>query len=209
MKRRQIIFLFIVTAFFSSCIKNDPVLFTGSVAEIDQTVWNANATGQNYPILTRVPAQNRPVFALCPDSTLRRTQTTTVRVRVNQVGPVSAKDETVGYKIFDSPVSTVSMPATIAASTAGTAGAVCTAQTPAFAAATLTVSNAVAGTHYTALSGKVTIPANSSFGYIDIQILNAGAAAGQARFIGIELDETGTIKPSVNYSKLGLVIDQR
>src|SRR6476619_3108985 len=35
-----------------------------------------------------------------------------------------------------------------------------------------TASTAVAGTHYAPLSGTVTIPANSSFGYINIQILN-------------------------------------
>jgi len=59
------------------------------------------------------------------------------------------------------------------------------------------------------LSGKVTIPANSSFGYIDITILNPGPTAGQARFIGIQLDSTGTVLPSPNYNKVGLVIDQR
>jgi hypothetical protein len=52
-------------------------------------------------------------------------------------------------------------------------------------------------------------PANSSFGYLDIQILNAGASAGQAKFLGIQLDSTGTLMPSVNYRSLGLVIDQR
>jgi hypothetical protein len=102
----------------------------------------------------------------------------------------------VGYKIITSPITTIAFPATI------------TGQTPTRAAATLPVTDAVAGTHYTALSGKVTIPANSSFGFISIDILEA-AATTTAKFIGIELDETGTIKPSVNYSKLGLVIDQR
>ncbi len=65
------------------------------------------------------------------------------------------------------------------------------------------------GTHYTALSGIVTIPADSSFGYINVPILNGGATAGQARFLGLQLNETGSVKPSVNYSQLGLVIDQR
>ncbi len=54
-----------------------------------------------------------------------------------------------------------------------------------------------------------TIPANSSFGYIDINIINAGATAGQARFVGIQLDSTGSLMPNPNYNKLGLTIDQR
>lgn len=192
--KRVFLILGAITFFLSSCIKNDPVLFTGQAAEIDQAVWNANAAGLTYPILTRTPAENRPVTTA--DSTLRRTAGT-IRVRVNQVGPQSSKEETVGYKLFASPVTSVSFPATASG------------QTPAAAAGTLSVINAVAGTHFTQVSGKVTIPANSSFGYITIPVLNAGPTSGQAVFIGIELDETGTIKPSVNYSKLGLILDQR
>jgi hypothetical protein len=67
----------------------------------------------------------------------------------------------------------------------------------------------VAGTHYTALNGKLTIPAKSSFGYIDVQVLNAGASAGQAKFLGIQLDSTGSVLPNPNYNKIGLIIDQR
>ena len=190
------IFLFLGAALLlSSCIKQLDKTFTGkTVAEIDATPLNSNAVGVNFPILNRVVPQGRPVATV--DSTLRR-YAGTVRLRLNLVGPQSDKDETVGYKVVGSPVTTYAFPATI------------TGQTPSAPAATLNVLDAVAGTHYTALSGKVTIPAKSSFGFIDVQVLNAGATAGQARYVGIRLDSTGSIMPSVNYLQLGLVIDQR
>lgn len=112
------------------------------------------------------------------------------------VGPQSTKDETVGYTLFTtSPIATFAMPATI------------TGQTP--AAATLNVSLATAGTDFTALNGTVTIPKNTSFGYLDLPILAKAATAGEGRFIGLTLNNSGSVKASVNYSELGLVIDQR
>ena len=84
-----------------------------------------------------------------------------------------------------------------------------TGQTPSAAAASLTITDAVAGTHFTALSGMLTIPANSSFGFLNLTILNPGATAGSGRFIGLRLNDNGTIKASFNYRDLGLVIDQR
>lgn len=181
---------------FSSCIKQIDKTFTGeTVAEIDATPLNsANATA-GYPVLTRIPPFAIPVRTT--DSTVRRLNGL-VRIRVNLVGPVAGQDQTIGYKIMGaSPLTTIAFPATP------------TGQTPAAAAATLSVQNAVSGTHYTALSGLCTIPKDSSFGYIDVRILNAGAAAGQARFLGIQLDSSGTLKPNPNYNKIGLIIDQR
>jgi hypothetical protein len=141
----------------------------------------------------------RPILTSGPNVnfTINR-NTGTLRLRVNLVGPVSSgKVETVGYKLFDLPFTTISFPATA------------TGQTPAQPAATLTIIPAVAGTHFTALSGKVNIPADSSWGYLDIPILNAGANAGKAAALGIRLDSTGTILPSVNYREIGVIIDQR
>lgn len=189
-----------------ACVKNELKTFKDTpLAEIDLAAWNANGAGLTYPLITRIPAANRALTAGCPDSTLRR-YAGTIQVRINLIGAQSANDETVGYKIFGTPVTTIAFPATISANAAlGCASA----QTPSAAAATLNVADAVAGTHYTALSGKVTIPKGSSFGYISIPILNAGATASQARFIGIQLDSSGSIRPSVNYGKVGLFIDQR
>jgi hypothetical protein len=195
MKRSKIFIYALLMLSLSSCIKQLDKTFEGqSVAEIDATVLNSTAATVTYPILTRVLPEGRPISTTL-DSTLRRISRN-VRIRINLVGPQSSKDETVGYTTFNTPINTISFPATI------------TGQTPSRAAATLNVSDAVAGTHYTALSGKVTIPAGTSFGYIDISIL-AATAATQARFIGIRLDNTGSIPPSENYKELGLVIDQR
>jgi len=121
----------------------------------------------------------------------------TVRLRVNLVGPTTKSDRTVGFKLFDVPFATVAFPATPAG------------QTPARAAATLTTAVAVPGTHYTALGNTVTIPADSSWGYINLAILDAGATAGQARTIGIALDSTGSVKASPNYRNFAIAIDQR
>ena len=195
MKKIIQILVIIVTAIgLASCFKNDPVIINNSVAEFDATAVNSNAAGLTYPIIGRIPGYGRATNTL--DSTLRRYQQT-VSIRVNLVGPQSGTAQTVGYEVFSSPVTTFTMPATI------------TGQTPSAAAASLTVTDAVAGTHFTALSGMLTIPANSSFGFLDLTILNPGATAGSGRFIGLRLNNNGTIKASFNYRDLGLVIDQR
>jgi len=193
---KKYISLFTISALLlAGCIKNDPVIYTNSVAEIDATALNANAAGLTYPIMTRVLRDGRATSTTA-DSTLRR-NAQTVKIRINLVGPQSTKDETVGYETFSSPVTTFNVPATI------------TGQTPSAPAASLTISNAVAGTNFAALSGTVTIPANSSFGYIDLSVLPTTSTAGAGRFVGIRLNSTGSIKPSINYSELGLIIDQR
>jgi hypothetical protein len=188
------IVILLTTFVLGSCIKNDPVLMAGQKAEFDATTTNNNALSLTYPILGRIPGYGRVANTL--DSTLRR-YPQTVKLRINLIGRQSTKSETVGYEIFTSPITTFSMPATI------------TGQTPSASAATLTVTDAVVGTHFTSLSGTVTIPANSSFGFIDLVILNPGATASSGRFIGLRLNEKGSIQPAFNYRELGLVIDQR
>lgn len=184
-------------AFLTSCIKQVDKTFTGNtVVEIDPTVLNSANSVAGYPVLSRVPVDGRP--AATTDSTLRRLNNRTVQIRLNLVGAQSATERTVGYKIINaSPLTTFAFPATA------------TGQTPSAAAATLTVSNAVIGTHVGTLSGTCTIPAGSSYGYINVVVLPGTSSAGQARFLGIQLDSTGTLLPNPNYNKIGLVIDQR
>jgi hypothetical protein len=180
---------------FTGCIKNDPVLVEGRQVEFDATSWNANAAGLTYPIIPRIPGYGR--VASTADSTLRR-YPQTVRIRINLIGAQLTSPETVGYEVTTtSPITSITMPTTI------------TGQTPAASAATLVVSNAVAGTHYTTLSGNLTFPINSSFAFLDIPILSPAATAGEARYIGLKLNNNGSLKAAVNYSELGLVIDQR
>ena len=194
MKKLLSIIAIAVTLLISGCIKNDQVIWQGKQAEVDATAYNANAAGLTYPIIGRIPGYGR--VANTTDSTLRRLSRT-VRLRINLVGAQSAKDETVGYELFTSPITTFAMPATISG------------QTPAASATTLAVTDAVSGTHFTALSGTMTIPANSSFGYIDLPVLATAATPGVGKFVGLRLNDNGSVKASVNYSQLGLVIDQR
>ena len=51
----QLVVLALASMMLASCIENEPVHFTGSVAEFDAAVWNTPAAGENYPLLTRVP----------------------------------------------------------------------------------------------------------------------------------------------------------
>jgi|LNFM01.1.fsa_nt_gb hypothetical protein len=63
MKRIINIFLIVpvLLLVMGSCIENEPVVYKGSVAEFDATVWNAPAAGTTYPILTRVAGFGRAV----------------------------------------------------------------------------------------------------------------------------------------------------
>lgn len=65
---------------------------------------------------------------------------------------------------------------------------------------------AVAGTHYNT-SGKVTIPANSSFGEAEITI-NKASSAGQAALLVLELQGAGDVKLMENKKKIGISIAQ-
>ena len=208
---KKIVPIIIIAFIFllGGCIKNKPVIVQDRQAEFDATSWNANFVVVTYPILGRIPPYGR--VANSSDSTIRR-YPQSIKIRVNLNGPQSTKDETVGYDIFTSPTAVFNMPATGSCSPANFP-ATCPSgpytQTPVAPGATLTVRDAVAGTHYSVLTSTLTIPANSSFGYIDLQILNPGATAGEGRFIGFTLNNKGTIPPSINYSQIGLVIDQR
>lgn len=154
-----------------SCIKNEEVLYNGSVVELDAATWNANSVGVTYPILNRMPAEGRATSAAFASDSILTRRSGTVRLRVNLVGAQKSTATEVTYEV-DAAAST-----------------------------------AVAGTHYTALSGKTTIPANSSFGYIDIQILNPGATTG-TRDLVIRLTGGTGVDVNTNYSTVGLRISQ-
>jgi len=68
---------------------------------------------------------------------------------------------------------------------------------------------AVAGTHYAALPGKVTIPANASFGDIELQLINNPGSTPPSVDLVLELTGANngvTVNP--NYNKVGLRIAQ-
>jgi hypothetical protein len=68
-------------------------------------------------------------------------------------------------------------------------------------------STAVEGTHYSAFSGTGTIPANSSFGTITVNVLNPGPGAGSVVLV-LELLDNANFESSTNYAKIGLSISQ-
>lgn len=68
-------------------------------------------------------------------------------------------------------------------------------------------STAVAGKHYVTPSGKGVIPANSSFGTVNITLLDPGATSGTVDLV-LQLVDNSSVAASVNYSKVGLRIAQ-
>jgi len=69
-------------------------------------------------------------------------------------------------------------------------------------------STAVAGTHYTALSGTGNIPAFSSFGTVTITLLNPGVSSATPVDLVLELVNSPDIKVSPNYAKVGSKTDR-
>lgn len=167
---KRIFFIITIVAAFAlnGCTKNDPVIWEGSQIEFDAAVWNSNAAGQTYPILTRVPAQGTVTGSSQPALTR---SSGTVQLRVNLVGAQRSAPVNFTYQVVSAE------------------------------------STAVVGTHYTALTGTGTIPANSSFGIITINILNPGPGTG-SRVLVLQLTDNPEAKVSVNYAKVGLSISQ-
>jgi hypothetical protein len=69
-------------------------------------------------------------------------------------------------------------------------------------------STAVAGTHFQTLSGVGTIPANSSFGFITINVVNPGVSSTTPAILILELTPNANFGINFNYSKIGLSINQ-
>jgi hypothetical protein len=69
------------------------------------------------------------------------------------------------------------------------------------------VSIKVSGTHFTT-GTSVTIPANSSFGEVSVQVINTPTASATPVILILQLEETGGIKPSENFKTIGLSIAQ-
>jgi hypothetical protein len=66
---------------------------------------------------------------------------------------------------------------------------------------------AVQGTHFNT-TGTVTIPANSSFGEVEVQVLNPGVSSTISRDVVLEILATDNVKPSENDKFLGFRISE-
>lgn len=168
MRKIHFIALILAACLLNGCIKNDQVIFRDSLVEFDAAVWNSNAAGLTYPIMTRVPTQGAATASSQP--TITRTSGT-VQLRINLVGAQRSTPVTFNYQVVPGE------------------------------------STAVAGTHFTTPSGTASIPANSSFGVITIEILNPGATSG-SKILVLQLTDSPDVKASVNYAKVGLSISQ-
>lgn len=154
--------------------------------EFDATSFNAVAAGRAYPILTRVPGYGRPVIStsvaatgVVADPLLTRTSGT-VKLRVNLMTAPMSTDQVINYRVV-------------------------TTEKNATTGADMTVTTAVSGTHYTT-GNSFTIPANSSFGEVTVQVLNPGATAGATVDLVLELLGNSEIKSSAALSKVGMRI---
>jgi len=68
------------------------------------------------------------------------------------------------------------------------------------------MTTAVAGTHYNA-SGSLTIPANSSFGTLEVEVINTGTGTG-VHDLTLELEGNSAVTPSANYKRIQVRISQ-
>lgn len=176
-----------ITLFSCKKLEEDRFIYDGPPQiEFDATSLNAVASGKTYPFLVRVPGYGRPVITtanaatgVVADPLLTRTSGT-VKFRVNLITAQQNTDQVITYRVVatEKDATGADVPAT----------------------------TAVSGVHYTT-SGTFTIPANSSYGEITVQILNPGATSGTKDLV-LELVGNGTVKATANYSKLGLRISQ-
>ena len=199
------IFLFLCSCFVLlnfSCIKQIEKKFTGDpVVELDATALNPVTAPFTYPLLLQIPKNGIPITVLtanCSNAALvepfiKRTSGT-IALRVNLIGPSEKVARDIDVTTF--PI-------------ASTLPTITFRQPSPCSNVTLTSVDAVEGTHFSFVSNKITVPADSSFGYITINIINAGATASQARVIGLELKQANSLKPSENYKKIAIAIDQR
>jgi hypothetical protein len=178
MKKNNIIYalLFMVLA-LTSCIKNEDILLKENLVEFDAATYNANGLGKTYPVVRQVPPYG---FAMLSSSPLISRTSGTISFRVNVVGPQTAADRVITYKVIPGET---------------------------FTSGTTAVSAAVRNTDYTT-SGTVTIPAMSSFGILTVTINNPGTALANDLLIVLELEGNAELKPSNADKQLGIWINR-
>jgi hypothetical protein len=182
MKKNNIIYalLFVVLA-LTSCIKNEDILLKENLVEFDAATYNANALGKTYPAVRQVPPYG---FAMLSSSPVISRTSGTISFRVNVVGPQTAADRVITYKVVPNETFT-----------------------QVISGVSRTAVTAVRGTHYTT-SGTLTIPAMSSFGILTVTINNPGTALVDDLLIVLELEGNTELKPSNADKQLGIWINR-
>jgi len=92
------------TLVFSSCAKNDEILYNGSVVEWDGATYNARSSGKEYTLFTRVPLYGGAVNNNQP---LVTRKSGTVKLRVNLVGAHRGSATEIGYRVVDTETTAV------------------------------------------------------------------------------------------------------
>lgn len=169
-----------VLILFSSCVKNELITFQDVVIEFDAATYNAKLSGQVYPLLTRVPGYGRATrTAAIPATTLSPAAPADPSL-LRTSGLVKYRVNLVGAQRSTDIVMNYKV---------------------------LSTSTAVSGTHYTT-GTSLTIPANSSFGEVSVQVINTPTASATPVILILQLEETGGVKPSENFKTIGLSIAQ-
>ena len=182
MKKNNIIYgiLFMVLA-LSSCIKNDDILIKENLVEFDAATFNANGLTKLYPVVRQVPPYG---FAILTTSPLISRTSGTIEFRVNVIGPQTAADRQITYKVVTGETFTQTI-----------------------TGVSRTAVSAVRGTDFTT-SGTVTIPANSSFGTLRVSIADPGVALVNDLLIVLELEGNAELKPSNADKQIGIWINR-
>lgn len=92
-------FALILSLFLSSCIKNEDIVWSGSVAEFDVAAYTSKSGGLPFPLVNRVPTgYGRALGALDPVTTTRSV-TDTIRMRINLVGAQKSTAQTLTVRV--------------------------------------------------------------------------------------------------------------
>ncbi|MBC5992856.1 hypothetical protein [Pontibacter cellulosilyticus] len=196
MRKIFILFLALISLSVTSCIENEDIVIKKDFVEFDAATYNSFGLDKNYPVLSRHQTEGhygRGVYTattngIPADPLISRTSGT-IRFRVNLVGPQRSTETQIAYSV---------VPGETFQTKNATTGAIIIDGQP-----------AVQGTHFTT-TGTLTIPANSSFGIVEVNILNPGTALATERLIVLELQgsEAAKLPASANYKRIGILINK-
>jgi len=68
--------------------------------------------------------------------------------------------------------------------------------------------DAAAGTHFELLNSEVVIPANSSFGSVEVRVLADNIADGESYYVILELQDGPELEAAVNFKDMNLSIEK-
>lgn len=180
-KKYNLFLILLLIGSLSSCLKDNEIKYEGNFVEMDAAVYTANSAGQTYPIITRLPQYGQPIISANIAATATQPAILADPLITRASGTIKFRVNLVGRQ----------------KSTATVIGYTIFA----------TGTTAVSGTHYTTGS-TISIPANSSYGEIEVQILNTGTSSTTVRDLVLELTGASDLPPSENEKRVGIRISQ-